>query len=156
MNIGMMLHTHFYGRPRDTGEVLVSMMRVHVPTARLYTYPDVIALDGPAQLEDEYDDTLLNPTIIFEVLSPDTEAYDRGERFLAYQRLESLTDYVLVDQDRVLVEHYGLRNGHWTVVTETHDPGACIYLAAIDCTLPLAEIYDDVEFPDPPPAPPDH
>jgi len=156
MNIGMILHTQFEGRPRDAGEVLVSMMRIHVPEAGLYTYPDVIAIDERSQLEDEYHDTLLNPTVLFEVLSPATEAYDQGEKFLSYQRLDSLTDYVLVDQNRVLVEHYGLRNGKWTLITETRDLGASIYLPAIDCTLPLAEIYKKVQFPDPPPAPPGH
>ena len=91
------------GRPCET---YTNDMRVLVSQTGLYTYPDVIVVCGEALFLDENEDTLLNPTVIAEVLSPTTEAYDRGKKFGHYRRLESLREYVLVAQDEVLVEHY--------------------------------------------------
>ena len=152
-NIFAALHTQLQDRPC---RAYVNDMRVRVSGADMYTYPDVAAVCGPRLFAEGRRDTLLNPTVIVEVLSPSTEAYDRGYKFAYYRRLESLTDYVLVAQDRIWVEHHGLRNGIWQLVTEASDLGDSVHLAAIDCTLTLAEIYRKVEFPDPPPAPPGH
>src|SRR5689334_16365950 len=69
-------------------------MRVKVSSTGMYTYPDIAALCGEPRLEDVHVDTLLNPDIIVEVLSPSTEAYDRGEKFAHYRRIESLREYV--------------------------------------------------------------
>jgi Uma2 family endonuclease len=153
VNIVNALGNQFLGRPC---RVFTGDVRIQVATARMYTYPDVAALCGPVELADERRDTILNPTTIFEVLSPSTEAYDRGYKFAYYRRLESLTDYVLVAQDRVWVEHHGLRNGIWQLVTEASDLEDSIHLPSLDCTLSLTQIYRNIEFPDPPPAPPGH
>jgi Uma2 family endonuclease len=152
-NIFAALHTQLQDRPC---RVYVNDMRVGVSAAEMYTYPDVVAVCGPRLFAEGQRDTLLNPTVICEVLSPSTEAYDRGYKFAYYRRLESLTDYVLIAQDRVWVEHHGLRNGIWQLVNEASDLADNIRLPAIDCTLTLAEIYRKVEVPDPPPAPPGH
>lgn len=96
-------------------------------------------------MEDRDQDTLLNPSVIVEVLSPTTETYDRGKKFKYYQQLESLQEYLLVDQDEVRVEHY-VRQGERWLLTLAGDLGATIRLPTIACTLALAAVYENVEF----------
>ena len=124
-------------------------MRVLVSRSGLYTYPDLIVVCGEPRFLDNESDTLLNPTVIVEVLSPTTESYDRGKKFSHYRRLESLKEYVLVAQDEVLVERYSRQGdiwqlSDWTSMDET------LSLASIDCHVPLREIYARIEFPDAP------
>jgi Uma2 family endonuclease len=126
--------------------VLISNMRVKVSDTGLYTYPDILVVGGGAQLEDDHRDTLLNPTVIGEVLSPSTEAYDRGDKFAQYRRLCSLREYLLISQDRCRVEQY-VRAGEEWVLTEFTGPDARVPLESIGCALPLAEVYEQVEFP---------
>ena len=121
-----------------------SDMRVKVSATGLYTYPDVVIVCGRAQMEDEHADTLLNPVVILEVLSPSTEAYDRGEKFAHYRRLDSLREYVLVAQDRMRVEHFA-RERNWAPVT-LEAPDSVMALATIGCALPLADIYERIEL----------
>ena len=91
--------------------------------------------------------SLLNPQVIFEVLSPSTEAFDRGEKFRGYRRIETLTDYILVASDRMRVEqHIRQPSGVWTR-REWNGPEGILSLASLDCELPLAEIYERVTFP---------
>jgi Uma2 family endonuclease len=120
-------------------EVHASDMRVRAATGRLYTYPDIAVVCGPAQYEDAHGDTLLNPTVIIEVLSPTTEAYDRGAKFGYYRQLPSLREYVLIAQDQMLVEHYAWRPDGW-LLTEARGAGALAF-PALGCALPLTEIY---------------
>ena len=87
-------------------EVYPSDMRVKVSAAGTYTYPDIVVVCDEPLFDDTYFDTLLNPTVLVEVLSPSTAAYDRGEKFTSYQKLDSLCEYVLISQDSVCVEHY--------------------------------------------------
>ena len=121
-------------------------MRVRVNAAGLYTYPDVVAICGEPRFADEKRDLLLNPLVIVEVLSPSTEAYDRGEKFAQYRRLDSLTDYLLVSQDKMRVEHYVRQpDSHW-LLSEASGPDARVEIAALKCNLLLADVYDKVEF----------
>ncbi len=85
-------------------------MRVHIPATGLYTYPDVTVVCGTPQFDDKEFDTLLNPTVIIEVLSPSTEKYDRGKKFEHYRSIPSLREYVLIAQDEMRVQLYTLRN----------------------------------------------
>src|SRR4051812_28242241 len=140
-NIYMSLRTQFRGRPC---RAYIIDVRMRVSATKLHTYPDVMAVCGPRQFGEGPKDTLLNPTVIFEVLSPSTELYDRGDKFAHYRRLTSLTDYVLIAQNRAWVEHYGLRDDRWTLVTEASDLSESIHMESIGCTLALAEIYLDV------------
>jgi Uma2 family endonuclease len=118
-------------------------MRVQVRPTGLYTYPDVSVVCGEPLFDDSRGDILLNPTVLIEVLSPSTEAYDRGEKFAQYRRLDSLQDYVLIAQDTVRVEHYRRRGELW-VFSEMNDLDDELQLKSIDCTVPLREIYDKV------------
>lgn len=127
----------------------VNDMRVKVSPTGLYTYPDAVVVCGEPRFEDRYLDTLLNPTVIIEVLSDSTEAYDRGDKFAHYRTLESLTDYLLVAQDKPRIEHYSRQpDGRW-LYSAADGLGARAEIAAIGCVLPLAEVYDRVEFPAP-------
>ena len=127
-------------------EAYVNDMRVKVARTDLYTYPDIAALCGEPQFEDEHVDTLLNPSVIIEVLSPSTESYDRGAKFAHYRRMDSLQEYVLVSQDTPQVEHYRRTGDSW-VLTELSDLDAELSLASLDCNLALRDMYDGVPFP---------
>jgi Uma2 family endonuclease len=127
-------------------EVHTSDLRVKSASTGLYTYPDVTIACGELQFDDSHKDTLTNPTVIFEVLSPSTEAYDRGRKFEHYARIPSLRHYVLVDQFRAHVDLLSLEDGKWTI-TAADGLDATLTLAAIDLELPLREIYRQVEFP---------
>jgi Uma2 family endonuclease len=142
LNIAGELRAQLRGRPC---EAFVNDMRVKVSSTGMYTYPDAAALRGEPRFEDEQIDTLLNPSVIVEVLSDSTEAYDRGDKFAHYRRLESLTDYVLIAQDKVRVEHY-VRQGDQWVLSEISDPSGTLHLSSIGCALALRDIYDRVEF----------
>ncbi len=123
--------------------VMAADMRVKVAPTGLYTYPDVVAFCGEARLEDWRRDTLLNPGVIVEVLSPSTEAYDRGEKFAQYRQIDSLREYVLIAQDRLRVERYERDESdaeRWAH-TILDQPDAVLHLAAIGCAVPLREIY---------------
>jgi Uma2 family endonuclease len=113
----------------------------------LFSYPDCTVVCGPAQFHDKHRDVLINPRVVIEVLSPTTERYDRGKKFLRYQQNSSLTDYVLVAQAYPSVEHYSRQaNGSW-LYSVTTELTASVALAALECQLPLAEVYDRIEFP---------
>ena len=126
-------------------EAYINDMRVKVSPTGLYTYPDVAVVCDEPRFEGAHLDTLLNPTALVEVLSPSTEAYDRGDKFGHYRRLDSLQEYILVAQDRVRVEHY-LRQGEQWLLTELSDIEDVLHLSSIGCDLPLREIYAKVEF----------
>ncbi len=136
------LHGQLKGRPC---EAYPSDMRVKVAATGLYTYPDVVVVCGKPELEDEHGDTLLNPTVIFEVLSPSTEAYDRSEKFAHYLRLESLREYLMVAQDKLRIEHY-VRQSHQWVLTVTTTLDEVVELPSIDCRLIARDVYDRIEL----------
>lgn len=122
-------------------------MKVRTGTAGLFAYPDLMVVCGEPLFHDERRDVLVNPTVIFEVLSPSTEAYDRGEKFLRYRsEISTLQDYVLVSQAKPIVEHFSRQpDGSWRY-TSVSGLTSILHLASIDCQLPLAEIYDRIPF----------
>lgn len=121
-------------------------VRVRVSETGLYTYPDVLVACEPVDFLDDYVDTLLNPIIIFEVLSPSTEKYDRGEKFAHYRRLPSLKTYVLVSQDKARIEVFERQPDDRWLLTEYSGLEGTIYFPAIDVNLNLADIYERVTF----------
>jgi Uma2 family endonuclease len=141
LNLAAEIRARLRGRPC---EAYANDMRVKVARTELYTYPDVAALCGEPVFEDEVVDTLLNPSVIIEVLSDSTEKYDRGEKFAHYRRLDSLEEYILVAQDVCRVEHYARHGDSW-VLTEVSDPAATLRISSIDCSVPLADIYERVD-----------
>lgn len=142
-NVLALIWNQFRGRPC---QVYGSDMRVKVDWSGLYTYPDVSALCGEAEFDDEHVDTLLNPQVLVEVLSPSTEDYDRGGKFELYRQLPSLRDYVVVAQDRIFVEHHTRQDdGSWRLV-DFRDKSDEIAIEGIDCRLRLEDVYDKVSF----------
>jgi len=126
--------------------VYACAMRVKIEQVGLYTYPDVVVVCGKAQFEDKEQDTLLNPTVIVEVLSKSTEAYDRGAKFKNYRTLPSLTEYILIAQDAHHIEHYIRQADNQWLLSEVDDPDGAVDLPTIQCHLLLHEVYDKVEF----------
>ena len=122
-----------------------SDMRVKVEPTGFYAYPDLVATCDEPVFEDENVDTLLNPSLIVEILSASTEAYDRGEKFAHYRKLSSMAEYVLVDQDKMRVEHF-LRQGDQWLLSEFCEPEDRMELTSIGCELVLRDIYDKVPF----------
>lgn len=110
---------------------------------RLYHYPDIVIASGMPQFEDAHVDTLLNPTLLIEVLSPSTEAYDRGGKFAHYRKIPTLREYLLVAQDQPSIERY-VRQGNVWILTETVGLEASLPLESIDYVLCLRELYDKV------------
>jgi Uma2 family endonuclease len=117
-------------------------MKVRAGIGGLYAYPDLMIICGEPAFHDDETDVLLNPTVIFEVLSPSTEKYDRGEKFVRYRtEIDSLRDYVLVAQDSAHVEHHHrAEDGTWTQ-SQIDGFDASLILASIECEIPLQEIY---------------
>ena len=117
-------------------------MKVRAGLGGLYAYPDLMIVCGEAKFHDKHGDVLLNPIVIFEVLSPSTEKYDRGEKFRRYStQIESLQDYVVVSQDQARIEHHHRQtDGAWTA-TEVNGLDGVLVLPSIDCRIPLAEVY---------------
>jgi Uma2 family endonuclease len=134
-------------------EVYASDLRVRVAETGLYTYPDVVVVRGEPRFEDEYVDTLLNPTLIVEVLSPSTESYDRGKKFEHYRTLGSLAEYLLVAQDEPRIERFLRQEGGLWLFGEAAGLDASLLLPSIGCELRLAEVYDKVRCPALAPAP---
>jgi len=122
-------------------------LRVRVSPTGLYTYPDVVVVCGQAQFADDQKDTLLNPTLIVEVLSESTKDYDRGGKFEHYRTLMSLSEYVLIDQDKHHVEHFVRQPENRWLLSETNRLEDTIHVSSISCDLALAEVYDKVELP---------
>ena len=126
--------------------VLTNDMRVRIETADAAKYPDIIALCDEPKFYDERRDVLMNPTLLLEVLSPSTEAYDRGGKFAIYRGLASLREYVLIAQDRFSVEVFTRQaDGRWLLGAVT-EPDAPVSFESIQCRVPLREIYDKVQF----------
>ena len=126
--------------------VFTSDMRVQVMETGLYTYPDVSALCGEPRYLDKAQDVLLNPSVIVEVLSPSTEAYNRGRKFEHYQTIESLAEYLLVASDRMHADLFTRgADGLW-VLRSAGNPSDILELPSIACRLVLADIYEKVEF----------
>jgi len=127
-------------------EVYPSDMRVKVDLTGLYTYPDVVVVCDKPQFEDQHGDTLLNPTLLIEVLSESTEKYDRGKKSSHYRRLPSLQEYLLVSQDEPHIEHYARQdNDHW-LLTEATGTDTNIELPALQATVELSEVYARLTF----------
>jgi Uma2 family endonuclease len=144
INLARELSQQLKGRPC---ELYANDMRVKVLASGLYTYPDVVVVCGEPQFEDKHVDTLLNPTLIIEVLSESTESYDRGKKFVYYRTIESVTEYLLIAQDKYRIERYVKEgNGRW-MLSEAVSLDETIELSSTECALALKEVYDKVTLP---------
>jgi Uma2 family endonuclease len=123
-----------------------SDMRVRVGASGSYTYPDVSAVCGDPQFLDDQTDTLLNPALLIEVLSPSTEAYDRGRKFELYKSITSLREYLLVATDRIHADLYTRQaDGRW-MLTSADKPEDSLTLESVGAQLNLADLYEKVKL----------
>ncbi|HEX7999070.1 MAG TPA: Uma2 family endonuclease [Pyrinomonadaceae bacterium] len=141
-NVIIELGQQLKGRPC---RALPSDIKVRVPDSRKYFYPDVSVVCGEPQFQDERADVILNPTLIVEVLSESTAAFDRGEKFQAYQQLAALQEYLLISQDKILVEQY-VRQARekWTYMAVVGLEGS-LALPSVECTLSLGAVSDKTD-----------
>lgn len=136
------------GRLRARGSpclVFTSDQRVRSEATGIHTYPDVSVACGP-RFHEKYRDTLINPTVIVEVLSTSTEGYDRGAKFAHYRTIQGFVEYVLVSQRGRRIEHFRrLESGQW-LLTLLEEDDAVLELPSLDCAIPLAEIYAQTDL----------
>ncbi len=128
-----------------TCTVFGSDMRVVLPRVHRYVYPDISVVCGPPQFEDEHEDTVQNPVLIIEVLSPSTERDDRGKKFQAYQTIDSFQEYLLITQDAILIEHFVRQSNNLWMFDVITEYSAVIELHSIQCTLCVADMYEKVQ-----------
>jgi Uma2 family endonuclease len=142
-NVAGMIYAQLQGRPC---EGFANDMRVKIAAENVYTYPDIVVACGEAKYEDAELDTLLEPTLLIEVLSDSTEKYDRGKKSAFYQQIESLQEYVLISQDQARIECYTRAADHRWMLTPVTTLEDSISLESIGCVLPLAAVYARVQF----------
>lgn len=125
--------------------VLSSDQRVWVEGTGLYTYPDVTVVCGSVRSHPKYDDTIVNPTLLVEVLSPSTEAYDRGTKFAHYRRITTLKEYVLISVEERIVEIFERADEERWILSTYASPAISLRLASLAIEVPLGEIYENLE-----------
>lgn len=122
-----------------------SNLRVHIPSNTLYTYPDIIVLCDEPDFVDEEFDSITNPSILIEILSPSTANYDRGAKFELYRDIATLNEYILVDSKTIHVVVYARNDDNTWTLSETKNPNDNIKLPSIDFAITIADIYDGVD-----------
>jgi Uma2 family endonuclease len=143
MSVARRLADKLAGRNCD---VFSTDVRLSVPAAQLYTYPDVMVICDGSSAPDDRLDPVSSPIVIVEVLAESTRNYDRGEKFQCYRTLASLREYVTVAQDKIHVEQYTRQpTGQW-LLTEYADPSSTIALSSLAVELQMADIYEKVTF----------
>jgi Uma2 family endonuclease len=131
---------------RQPYRVFVTDQRLWIPKKRIYTYPDVMVVQGELQLQEGRRDTITNPLIVAEVLSVSTRSYDKDEKFLAYRTLPTFLEYLLIDQYEIHIEHFfKTDNKRWSFL-EYDDINETLSLNSISFKISLTDIYDKVEF----------
>lgn len=126
-------------------ELLPTEMKVRLPDSQKFFYPDITVVCGEMQFHDKRRDIILNPTLVIEVLSESTEAFDRGEKFQSYQRIDSFREYVLIAQAPPLVEQFVRQDdGSW-IYTSVAGRENSLTLSTVNCQLRLDAIYKRVD-----------
>ncbi|WP_159790407.1 Uma2 family endonuclease [Sodalinema gerasimenkoae] len=119
--------------------------RLWVPQANLYTYPDILVLPTPIELQERRKDTILNPVFIAEVLSDSTRNDDRSEKFAAYRTIPSFREYLLIDQSKMYVEQHLKQNSNQWLMTEYQDPEQNVVLESLGVDLKLKDLYQNLD-----------
>ena len=141
VNLASLLSSQFRGGPC---EAFASDLRVQVEKDTHYTYPDVVVICGELKLAEGRSDTVVNPVVIIEVLPESTRDYDRGSKFAAYRSIETLSDYILVDQDAVHIEYFSKEDDGTWKLREYFSSEIIIEIKSIQITIPIKKIYERV------------
>ena len=142
-NLLILLKLSLKGKPYRT---FVTDQRLWIRDLNLYTYPDIMVLEKPIQLQEKRTDTVMNPCLIAEVLSKSTKDYDRSEKFLAYRTIETFQEYLLVDQYKIQVEHYVKTAANQWLLSIYSDPQVILSLNSVGLELKIADLYENIEF----------
>ncbi len=126
--------------------VFSSDMKVKIKEIGKYTYPDIVVVCEKEEFENENNDVLLNPVVIIEILSDSTEAYDRGDKFAHYQRLDSFVEYILISQYFWRVEKFTRQDDGTWIYSKYETDGNIVKIEAVNCELPVSEIYRKVNL----------
>ena len=127
-------------------EAFSSDIRLWVPKYRRGVYPDVMVISGEAILNENRQDEILNPCLIFEVLSPPTSSYDRGDKFLYYRSIPELKEYILIDQSECFIEHYTKTEDNQWFLQEHQNQQEIITLSSINLDLKISDIYENISI----------
>ncbi len=127
-------------------EVFSSDLRVWIPQYRRGVYPDVMVISGDAIFNENRQDEILNPCLIFEVLSPSTSSYDRGDKFLYYRSIPEFKEYILIDQSEYLIEHYTKTENNQWLLEDHQIEEEIIKLTSIDIEVTISDIYENISI----------
>ncbi|MEM8832620.1 MAG: Uma2 family endonuclease [Cyanobacteria bacterium P01_G01_bin.19] len=127
-------------------DVFVLAQRLWLRDRNIYTYPDIMVLKQPIELQEGRTDTVMNPCLIAEVLSTSTKDYDRSEKFLAYRTVAAFREYLLIDQYQIHVEHYVKTAANQWLLSEYKDPEVTLNLSSVNLQLKIADLYENIEF----------
>ncbi len=125
-------------------EIYDSNLKLFVESVQECVYPDAMVVSGTAEFKDLRNDVLLNPTLVVEVLSPSTEAYDKGAKSLYYRTVPSLRHCLLISQDRIFVEHSERQEDRTWILTQYSDRNVRVPIKSMDVEISLSEIYEDI------------
>jgi Uma2 family endonuclease len=142
-NLNVILRVSLKGKPYS---ILALNQRLWIPQLNNYTYPDMMVVAKPIELQSGRTDTITNPLLIAEVLSKGTKAYDRDEKFAAYRSIPSFQEYLLIDQYRVRVEQYSKTDANKWIFSEYSSMGDRLMLSSIFVEISLADLYESIEF----------
>ena len=142
-NLNASLKLALKGQPY---RIFIADQRLWIPTINIYTYPDIMVLQKPIELQIGRKDTVINPVLIAEILSKSTQNYDRSEKFATYRTIPTIKEYLLVDQYRIHVEHY-VKTGvnQWTF-SEYDDPNITLSLNTLELQILIADLYENIDF----------
>ncbi|NES18825.1 MAG: Uma2 family endonuclease [Symploca sp. SIO3E6] len=143
INLAALLKSALRGKPY---RIFATDQRLWISERNLYTYPDVMVIKKPLQLQTGRTDTVMNPCFIAEILSKSTQDYDHGEKFSAYRTIESFCEYLLIDQYNIHVEHYVKTAANQWLLSEYSDTGTILSLRTFDAQIPIIDLYENIEF----------
>jgi Uma2 family endonuclease len=123
-----------------------SDLRIHIPENTLYTYPDISIICGKPETADSFRDSIINPSIIIEILSKSTKDYDRGTKFFLYRSIQTLKEYILIDSTSVSIEIYNRQVDNSWILKEFKQPADSFVISTIGLSLFLKDVYEDVIF----------
>jgi Uma2 family endonuclease len=138
-------HLKFGLRSRNY-RVYIRDVRLWIPQYRQYTYPDVMVIEGEPVYTGTSTTTVMNPTLIIEVLSKSTKNYDQGDKFLYYRSIPEFKEYILIDQTEYRVLQYAKTSDKKWLLTEYQSADETLHLDSIECQMQLSEIYEKVNF----------
>jgi Uma2 family endonuclease len=142
-NLNVILRVSLKGKPYS---ILALNQRLWIPQLNNYTYPDMMVVAKPIELQSGRTDTITNPLLIAEVLSKGTKAYDRDEKFAAYRSIPSFQEYLLIDQYRVRVEQYSQTDANKWIFSEYGSMRDRLMLTSVQVEIAIADLYESIEF----------